>query len=36
MVKKLSKTEIEASLASLPGWDCDGEKLYREFTFADF
>lgn len=36
MIKKLSETEVEASLASLPGWDCDGEKLYREFIFADF
>ena len=36
MVRKLSKLEIEAALASLPGWDRDGEKLYREFGFADF
>jgi 4a-hydroxytetrahydrobiopterin dehydratase len=36
MSKKLSRPEIEAALGSLPGWGIDGEKLYREFKFADF
>jgi 4a-hydroxytetrahydrobiopterin dehydratase len=36
MIKKLSRPEVEAALGSLPGWGIDGEKLHREFRFADF
>ena len=33
---KLSETEINAKLPSLPGWTVDQGKLYREFRFATF
>ena len=36
MIKKLSEVKIEAGLLALPGWVQDGDKLYREFSFADF
>ena len=36
MIKKLTETEIKAGLLHLPGWVREGEKLYREFAFADF
>ena len=36
MIKKLTETEIKAGLLNLPGWVREGEKLYREFVFADF
>lgn len=36
MIQKLSNTEVETGLASLPGWGRDHEKLHRVFEFADF
>ena len=36
MIKKLSEADIEAGLSALPGWVQAGDKLYREFCFADF
>jgi 4a-hydroxytetrahydrobiopterin dehydratase len=36
MTKKLSDAEIAAALAGLDGWSRDGDKLLREFRFADF
>jgi len=33
---KLSDSEIQARLASLPGWRVQGGKLHRELQFADF
>ena len=36
MIKKLSEADIEAGLMALPGWVREGDKLYREFVFADF
>ena len=36
MTKKLSEVKVEAGLLSLPGWVREGDKLYREFSFADF
>lgn len=34
--KKLNATEIAVLLAKTPGWQIHGEKLRREFLFADF
>lgn len=34
--KKLSDAEIETELATTPGWARRGDKLHREFQFADF
>ncbi|MDH4016036.1 MAG: 4a-hydroxytetrahydrobiopterin dehydratase [Actinomycetota bacterium] len=34
--KQLEPADIEARLASLPGWSIEAEKLHREFRFADF
>ena len=36
MIKKLSEVKVEAGLLALPGWVREGDKLYREFSFADF
>ena len=36
MIKTLSEADIEAGLLALPGWAREGDKLYREFVFADF
>jgi 4a-hydroxytetrahydrobiopterin dehydratase len=36
MTKKLSDAEITAALEDLEGWSRDGDKLLREFRFADF
>jgi 4a-hydroxytetrahydrobiopterin dehydratase len=33
---KLSDSEIQARLASLPGWRVKDGKLHRELSFADF
>ena len=33
---KLSETEIQTVLASLPQWKLDGGKLVRDWTFPDF
>ncbi len=32
----LSKTEIEMALSKLPSWTHQGDKLHREYKFADF
>ncbi len=34
--EKLTQSELEASLASLPGWSLANGKLHREFRFEDF
>ena len=36
MIKKLPEADIKAGLLALPGWVREGEKLHREFVFADF
>ncbi|HLW76578.1 MAG TPA: 4a-hydroxytetrahydrobiopterin dehydratase [Bryobacteraceae bacterium] len=36
MRTKLSKAEIAAALAKLPGWTQAGGKLHREYKFAGF
>ena len=36
MPTKLSAAAVDARLAELPGWRRDGDKLRREFRFADF
>ena len=33
---KLTDSEIQSSLAQLPGWSVAAGKLHREFKFADF
>ena len=33
---RLTDTEIGTALASLPGWRRDGERIRRDFEFADF
>jgi 4a-hydroxytetrahydrobiopterin dehydratase len=33
---KLSDSEIQNRLASLPGWSIKAGKLHRDFQFADF
>jgi len=35
-VAKLSAAEVAAALAELEGWSLQGEKLWRNFQFADF
>jgi len=35
-VAALEESALEASLAKLPGWGIDAQKLYREFVFDDF
>ena len=34
--KKLSDSDVEAALTTLPGWSFKGDKLFREYKFADF
>ena len=36
MTTKLSDAEIATALEDLDGWSRDGDKLLREFQFADF
>lgn len=36
MAVPLSPTDVDARLAELPGWRREGDKLRREFRFADF
>jgi 4a-hydroxytetrahydrobiopterin dehydratase len=36
MTKKLSDAEIATALEDLAGWTRDGDKLLREYRFADF
>lgn len=33
---KLNDSDIQAALASLPGWTLAAGKLHREYKFADF
>jgi 4a-hydroxytetrahydrobiopterin dehydratase len=33
---KLPAPQIQSALAGLPGWKIAGEKLHREYEFADF
>jgi 4a-hydroxytetrahydrobiopterin dehydratase len=33
---RLSPSEIEAALSTLPGWELVAGKLHREYRFADF
>jgi len=33
---RLTKTEIDTALATLPGWTVINEKLHREYKFPDF
>jgi 4a-hydroxytetrahydrobiopterin dehydratase len=33
---KLPATEVDARLSELPGWRREGDKIRREFKFADF
>ena len=35
-MRKLSDAEIARALEGLDGWSRDGDKLLREFRFADF
>lgn len=35
-LQKMTDDEIDAGLATLPGWEVRGGKLHREFKFADF
>ncbi len=35
-VTRLSAAEIERELATLPGWQLDGDGFRREFHFRDF
>ena len=34
--KRLSETEIQASLGTLSGWSITGGKLHKELRFGDF
>ena len=36
MSELLSPTEVQTALEKLSGWSLEGEKLRREFRFADF
>ncbi len=36
IIQKLNATEIQDALSALPGWRLDGEKLFKEYRFADF
>jgi 4a-hydroxytetrahydrobiopterin dehydratase len=36
MAKPLSPEEINAALATLPGWNLTGDALAKEFKFASF
>jgi 4a-hydroxytetrahydrobiopterin dehydratase len=33
---KLNESDIQTALTNLPGWSFVGEKLHREYRFADF
>ena len=33
---KLNKTELQAALDALPGWNLENENLHREYAFVDF
>ncbi len=35
-IERLSSQDIQQGLASLAGWELDGDKLYRRFEFDDF
>jgi 4a-hydroxytetrahydrobiopterin dehydratase len=35
-IAKLSDDEVNARLATVPGWSLDQGKLFRELKFADF
>jgi 4a-hydroxytetrahydrobiopterin dehydratase len=35
-IHKLSPSEVEAGLATAPGWEVKAGKLHREFRFKDF
>ena len=34
--RRLTDAEIEAALAGLPGWRREGDRIVRDFQFADF
>lgn len=36
MAKPLSAEQIEKSLSTLPGWEHEGDKLSKEFSFDNF
>ncbi len=36
MPAKLSEAEVDSRLSELPGWRREGDKLRRQFQFADF
>lgn len=36
MIEKLTDSEIKTRLATLAGWTIAGDKLHREYEFADF
>lgn len=33
---KLSNTEVEAGLGTLPGWRCEGDEIVKDFELATF
>jgi len=35
-MKPLSKEEIDKSLKNLSEWNFEGDKIHRDFEFADF
>lgn len=35
-IPKLTDSEIQAALGSLPGWSVQSGKLHREYVFPDF
>jgi 4a-hydroxytetrahydrobiopterin dehydratase len=36
VIPKLVDAEIELALATLPGWNRDGDAIVRKYKFADF
>lgn len=36
VISKLSDSEVQSWLSSVPGWSLDRGKLFREFKFANF
>jgi 4a-hydroxytetrahydrobiopterin dehydratase len=36
MVSKLTASDLEAALPTLPGWTVVNEKLHKEYLFKDF